>query len=556
VLLNLGATIFAIVVLIVGIAILWWVMSRLYQRPTAERAFVRTGFGGQRVAISGGALVVPVLHEVTWLSMNTLRIALERKDENALVTRDRLRLNVEADFLVRVKPDEASVASAARAYGNKTASVTSMAPLLEARFSDALRSAAAEASMEALHDARRVYAARVRELAADGLADSGLQLDTVAISRLEQAPKEFFNPNNAFDAAGLTALTAEIEARRRRRNEIERDSQVAIQRRNLAAEQEMLDLQREEEFARLHQEREIAVRRARQQSEITAEAAELQRMSRVAEVGATEAVELAKVASERALREHTIRMEQQVKERDIERARALALAETTSRRTLEIAQQQAEIDIAEQSRARDAALTEAQGTRAALVAAEEAVVSTREMERANREKALFLVDAARDVEARGLQVVQTAQAEQAAAAHRAEAERLLAQADSDVQRLRQDAEEHRYAVQAAGRRALNEAENLMSTEAMALRARLAAIDRIESVVRESAKPLERVSEIKIVHVDGLGGTHGAASAAEGQAGSLSDQVMHSALKYRVQAPLVDALLSSVGLDNGTNLLKP
>ncbi len=553
---SIGVAILSIIVIIIAIAVLWWILSRLYQRSTTERAFVRTGFGGQRVAISGGALVIPVLHEVTWLNMNTLRISLERKNENALVTKDRLRLNVESDFFVRVKPEDASVASAARAFGSKTSSIEAMAQLLEARFSDALRSAAAESSMEALHEGRRGFAARVRELLQDGLAESGLQIDSVAISRLDQAPKEFFNPNNAFDAAGLTILTAEIEERRKRRNEIERDSQVAIQRKNLAAEQAMLELQREEEYARLSQERELAIRRAQQQSEVAVESAELQRLSKLAEVSASEAVELAKAASERSLREQRIRLEQQIKELDIERARALAVAETNSRRALEVAQQQADIDIADQSRARNAALVKAEATRAELVTAEEAVITCRELERANRDKALHLVNASRDAEARGVEVVQQALTEQTAAAHRSEAQLMLARAESEVQQMKQNAAERRYAVEATGRRALNEAENVMSAEAMALRARLAAIDRIESVVRESAKPLERISEIKILHLDGLGGAAGQAGQSEaGPAGSLSDQVMQSALKYRVQAPLVDALLHSMGLDNSTELLK-
>ena len=35
---------------------------------------------------------------------------------------------------------------------------------------------------------------------------------------------DFFNPNNAFDAQGLTKLTEEIEMRRKQRNVIERDT--------------------------------------------------------------------------------------------------------------------------------------------------------------------------------------------------------------------------------------------------------------------------------------------------------------------------------------------
>lgn len=57
----------------------------------------------------------------------------------------------------------------------------------------------------------------------------------------------------------------------------------------------------------------------------------------------------------------------------------------------------------------------------------------------------------------------------------------------------------------------------------------------------SAKPLERIGEIKILHVDGLGAVPGASG------DGVSDQVMSSALKYRLQAPLVDSLLNAAGI---------
>jgi uncharacterized membrane protein YqiK len=554
---NLGAILLTIVVVVIAIAVLWWVLSKLYQRSTTELSLVRTGFLGERVSISDGAFVIPVLHEVMRVNMNTISIGLSHHDENALITQDRLRVNVDTDFYVRVKPEKLAVAAAARALGSKTTSVDGMRLLLEARFNDALRTAAAEQPMEALHDNRGRFSARVRELASAGIEASGIEIDSVSISKLDQAPREFFNPSNAFDAAGLTKLTAEIEDRRRKRNEIERDSQVAIQRKNLAAEQQMFELQKEEEYARLQQEREIAIRRAQQQSQITVEVAEMKRTSQVAEVNANEAVEKARLASDRTLREDKVRLEQQIKEIEIQRALAIEMAETGRRKTLELAQQGNEIEIAQNSKARNAAQAEADASRALAVKAEEAVISVREIERAEREKTLALVAAAREVESKGLAVIQQAEAEHQAATRRAGTVRVLAEAEAEAERMRQESNSLRLDVEARGRRAINEAENVASPEAMVLRGRLAAIDRIEAVVRESAKPLEHISDIKIVHVDGLAGL---ASGDVGSASqeSVSDQVMNSALKYKLQAPLVDALLDAAGISGSrpTDVLKP
>ncbi len=557
---NFGLVLATIVTVVIVIALLWWILAKLYQRSTPELAFVRTGLGGEKVAIAGGALVVPVVHEVTRVNMNLLRIGVSHRDHDALISQDRLRINVDADFYVRVRHDKASVANAARTLGGKTTSADSMRTLLEARFDDALRTAAARLSMEALHEDRGAYSAEVKRLATVGLDASGLEIDSVSISRLDQASREFFNPNNAFDAAGLTKLTAEIEERRKRRNEIERDSQVAIQRKNLAAEQQMLELQREEEYARLGQEREIAIRRAQQQSQITVETAEMRRTSQVAEVGANEMVEKARIASDRTVREERVRLEQQIKEIEIDRSRSIEMAETERRKALEIAQQATEIEIAEHSQRRNAALAAAEQSRAVAVQAEEAVISARELERAERDKALALVGAARDVETRGLATVKTAEAELEAATRRAQIVRTVAEAESTAEMLRTRTADQRYEIEAKGRRALNEADNLLTADAVALRMRLAAIDKIEAVVRESAKPLERISEIKIIHVDGLSGlpSGGGGSDAMEAKGSVSDQVMSSALKYKLQAPLVDSLLDAAGLRGGSaaELLKP
>lgn len=555
---NFGTLLLTIILVVIAIAVLWWVLSKLYQRSTTERAFVRTGFLGQRVAISGGALVIPVLHEVTWVNMSTLRLSLSHHDSDALISQDRLRMNVDADFYVRVAADQTSVASAARSLGAKTGSVDAMRELLEARFSDALRTAAAEFSMEHLHEHRGEFSKRVHALASTGIDHSGLEIDSVSISKLDQAAREFFNPNNAFDAAGLTILTAEIEERRQRRNEIERDSLVAIHRKNLATEQQMLEIQREEEYSRLQQEREIAIRRAQQQSQITVEMAEMKRSSQVAEVGAGEEIEKAKISSDRTLREQRVRLDQQIREIEIDKSLKLEIAETNRRKALEVAQQQTEIEIAEHSKLRNQALAAAEETRAVAIRAEEAVVTARELERAEREKALSLVHAAREIEAKGLAVVSQATSEHEAAQKRALSLQVIAAAEAEVDRLRAQSANLQHEVEARGRHAMNEAENIASAETIALRMRLATLAQIETVVRESAKPLEHISDIKIVHFDGLGsqGSSGAADVSAANT-SVSDQVMNSALKYRLQAPLVDSLLLSAGINpsDTTGLLK-
>ena len=225
---------------------------------------------------------------------------------------------------------------------------------------------------------------RVRDTLFDDLASIGLELQSVSLTSLDQTDREHFNPQNAFDAEGLTRLTQEIESRRRQRNEIEQDTEVEIQLRNLKAEQEKLEIARDEEFARLEQERggRNPARRAAQRSR-RAEA-EKERETEEARIGSSKAIDLARVASDQELEARRIAAEQEVRERDIQRDIAVELARHN--RSIEI-----DTKAKEQSKVR----AEAETARAGAERAAEAVETVREIERAERQKQIELIEAQR-----------------------------------------------------------------------------------------------------------------------------------------------------------------
>jgi len=141
--------------------ILGLIVTRLYHRATKEIAFVRTGFRGERVIMNGGALVLPVLHETMPVNMNTVRLAVERKNVDALITLDRLRIDVKAEFYVRVRPDAGSIAMAAQTLGLRTMNPEALKDLVEGKFVDALRSVAAGMTMNQLHEQRADFVQKV-----------------------------------------------------------------------------------------------------------------------------------------------------------------------------------------------------------------------------------------------------------------------------------------------------------------------------------------------------------------------------------------------------------
>ncbi|WP_286964332.1 MULTISPECIES: flotillin family protein [Acinetobacter] len=541
-------------IIFVGLVTFGLIIARLYRRSSKEISFVRTGWGGEKVILGGGALVLPVLHEIIPVNMNTLRLEVRRADDQALITRDRMRVDVMAEFYVRVKPTADSIATAAQTLGQKTMSPNELKNLVEGKFVDSLRAVAAEMAMEELHEKRVDFVQKVQQVVSEDLHKNGLELETVSLTGLDQTGFKYFNPQNAFDAEGLTKLTETIEDRRRKRNHIEQDTDLAIKAKNLEAEQARLQIIREEEYAKLQQEREISIRRAEQLAEIAAQEAAKKREAEEARIAAEREVELKRILAAR-----------DVENENIQKAQIIQKAQVEQKKTIELAEQDRAIAIAEKSRAESEAKALADQARAQAVKAEEEVVTVRQIQQAERQKAVELVAAKEQAEKDAIAITVAAEAGKQAAADDAEAVRIAAEAEAEKVRLKAKGEadakvllaqamEKQYQVDAEGTRAVNEANNVLSSEQVEMQIRLAMLKYLPEIIRESVKPMENIDDIKILQVNGLHGAHAGSCQAdahhEGGNVALSDQVVNSALRYRSQAPLIDSLMNELGIQGG------
>jgi uncharacterized membrane protein YqiK len=535
---EFGSFILGLIVVAIVVAIAVWLLHWLYLRSSKERAFVRTGLGGQKVVVDGGAFVLPIVHDVIPVNMNTLRLEVSRGRDKALITKDRMRVDVIAEFYVRVAAQADSVAAAAQTLGLRTMEPEQLKELVEGKFIDALRTAAAEMTMEELHEKRGAYVRRVREAVAEDLTKNGLELEAASLTQLDQTAMEFFNPSNAFDAEGLTRLTEQIERRKKQRNDVEQDTLIAIRNKNLEAEKLSLTIDLESESARLLQQREVEMARARQRAEVTAERAQRDQDAEGAQIAARQAIEAARIRSEQSIEQERISKEREIQAAEIERRKALELAE-----------QQRAIAVARESKAQSEAQAEAEEARAQAVAAEERVFTAREVEMAQRKKAIDLIAAQQTAERETLQVTAAAAAEREASGDRGVAIRAQAEADADAERIRAMAQRVRSEMEAESLRLMNEAHNVLSPEARLSALRLKLVEKAEAIIRESVKPMERIEGIKILHVDGLAGG-GGGGGSDSSGSGFADSVVNSALRFRAQAPIVDQLLREIGLEGG------
>ena len=331
-----GADAIAIIILLtiliaVGVYLLHW----LYRHSSKDQSFVRTGSGGERVVMGGGALVIPIIHDITVVNMNAIPLEIRRQGEQSLITKNKMRVDLVAEFFVRVIATKEGVSTAARTLGARTQDSAALKEIIQGRFVDAMSSVAASMTMEEIHQDRIGYIRRVAELASKSLGGNGLELENASLTALNQSDISIFNPSNAFDAEGLTQLTEHIEERRRLRNRIENDARIDIKQKDYEAEQRALEIDRDLEYARIDQARSIEIRKATQAAEIEVERSKSQISITQSKVQAEGEGERIRITKDQAIDAERIRAQNDTRSLEIERQKDTELTEIASRAQLE-----------------------------------------------------------------------------------------------------------------------------------------------------------------------------------------------------------------------------
>ena len=515
-------TLIALVVL----GVISLVLARLYKRASKEVAYVRTGMGGQKVVKDGGAIIIPVMHDTLEVNMQTLKLEVHRGAQDALITKDRIRVDVVATFYTKVKADADAIATAAQTLGARTQNPQLLKEVIEDKFVDALRGVAATMTMSELHEKRSEFTLNVQNAIEHDLVKNGLELENVSITKLDQTDVKYLNENNVFDAEGLANIRRVTEQKRKERNEVEQENRVAIEQRNLEANQKSLTIKQQNEFATLDQEREVETRRAEQEAQLVKQRADRQREANIAQIEADQATALARTASEQA----TILAATQAKQKQKE-------AEIAASQQLRLAEQVAQIAINEKSEAESQAKAKADLARAEAVEAAQAVTTAEAVATAERSKQVAIIEAEKNAGQKATEIKVQAQAEFDAAELQAKARTIAATA------LQKENE-----VKAEGERKLAEAANSLSDKQVAMRIRLETLKVLPSVVAEMAKPMNAVKNARVVAITGLNGNGAVAGNGASNSGNVPKQLTDSLLDFRLQAPIVDELAKAAGID--------
>ena len=536
--------------ILIGLVVLLIILvlfAKFYQKSSKDVAFVRTGLFGQKIILTGGALAIPIFHQTTPVNMNTLKLEIERKEKNGFITKDKMRVDIKTDFYVRVIGDKDSVSLAAQTLGARTLNPQSVKELMEGKFVSAMRSVSADMSLEQLQISGLKFTNEVHKLIENVVTKNGLELESVSLSKLDQTSKEFFDPSNTFDAVGLIKITEETEASRKKRNEIQKSTELKIEQTNLETEQKSLEINKQSEFARIQKEMEISNRRSEQSSAIIKSQAENKRISSEIEIKENNQIEKSKIKSEEDLQKDRIETEKNLRQLELDKQRNIRVKEIENQKLIQIEEENQTIDLFAKQKERSDSAVATRDAETKAVVAEEKIITAKMLAQTEREKAVALIKSQRIAEEKSIAITLAAAAEKTAAFDLGKAKEILANAEALSKRVKLLAE-------AEGIKKLNEASNILKSEQIAMKVKLDIIQKLPEIIKESVKPIENIDGIKIIDVNGLGINSGSNNTSGNTSSSNSNddivnRVVTGAMKYKTQAPILEQLIKDVGLVN-------
>jgi flotillin len=343
---QIAFLVIGVVLLLVGGFMAFYL--KYFVRASANQAFVRTGLRGTKVVLDDGTLVLPFFHQVVPVSLETMKLEVERRGPDALITKDNLRVDVKGEFYIKVKGLEEDILNAARSLGEKSVDSHSVGALVFEKLVSALRSVAATKDLVELHTQRDAFASAVHNLVVTDLQQNGLTLESVTVSRLDQTAQELLSDTNIFDAQGKKKITEITQAALVERNRIERDAQRETAIKDVATRQEVLELERARAEAEATQANEVANIQAQRRRETQAFSIEQDRAVKEAEIQRDLAVQGAAIDRDKAL----IARKREMQEADIQREQAVAAAGIAKQQAIEVQERQKESAVAEQEAAR------------------------------------------------------------------------------------------------------------------------------------------------------------------------------------------------------------
>ena len=361
---NLFVVIFGAIFALIVVMVITY--KAFYRKSPPDSALVISG-GKKKRVVFGGSLVNPITNTTQLVSLNTMQLAVERTGQDALITKDSLRVDIEAQFYVKVESNEKDVLEAVASLGDKTLTPDDVKKLLEGKLVGVLRSVAATMELQELHEKRQEFSDQVREACKDDLEQNGFKLESVAVTNLDQTPLTQLDENNRFDVIAIQTIKQEVEERQTQTAKIEQENKVAREKDRLTAEISIKKDEEETETQSLEVEKRLALAQEMQRKEIATDKAEQERAVKEHELEQQQAIEEARIRQEEAVRSAEIEQKQRIDTARIEQERQVREAEIAQTEAIETAR------IAQEQKVQSAEITQKQAVERARIVQEQEV---------------------------------------------------------------------------------------------------------------------------------------------------------------------------------------
>ena len=582
-------------VLIVGSLIALFIIFVLvyksfYKKAPADAALVISG-GSKKRVVFGGTLVNPITNITQLISLNTLQLPVEREGQAALITKDSLRVDIQAEFYVKIEPNEQDVLKAVASLGEKTLTPQAVNTLLEGKLVSVLRSVAATMDLQELHEKRQEFSDQVQEACLEDLEQNGFKLETVAVTNLDQTPLDALDENNRFDVVAIQTIKKEVEEKQTETAKIEHENKVKREADRLKAELEIkqkeeetetegLEVEKRLDFAQEEQSMEIATNKAKQERAVEAhkfeqlqavEEARIKQEQAVksAEIAQTQKIEMERIEQERQVEESEIlqkqtveiarvQQQQMVEEAEIKRSLSIEKAKIDQEATVKEADIERKIILLDKEREekeaeaqnailislkekeREAALIELLQVSAVKARAEAAVETAEAIEKAERESKIELIRAEQEADEKKIAMEKNTDAEAYAVVEAAKAELEAAEVQAQAKRILAEALLVEAKAEADGEEALINSKNQAEPQVLVSDAVLALVEALPQVTSELMKPAERIESIRVLD---LGGNSGG----NGNSGGMN-RILSSIINAGAAMPLLKELVNFSGFD--------
>lgn len=417
----------AVGVLVFLILAMFAMFAKFYRKVEQGHALIINTLRSEPEVTFTGRMVYPIIHKAELMDISVKTIEIDRSGDQGLICADNIRADIKVKFFVRVNKTAEDVLRVAQGIGCTRASNHEiLEDLFSAKFSEALKTVGKSLDFVDLYQARDRFRDKIIEQIGDDL--SGYVLEDAAIDYLEQTPLSKLDANNILDAQGIKKITQLTAVEHVVTNELRRNEEMQIKKKNVETQEALLELERQQADATARQAREVATVKAREEAETSKIQAEERTRSEMARLQSEQqlAVQQENVLREKEVAENNRKRAVVIEQERVTRAQELEVVAREKEVTLQRIEKDKAVEV--QKKAIADVVRERIVVERTVAEQEEAIKEVREVAEADRTRKAVVIGAEAAAEEKVIMEVKTAEAQERKARHKAAEDLVLADA--------------------------------------------------------------------------------------------------------------------------------